>query len=132
MPAAGTSGRADSWFFPPRIHSRARRRTRYYSRTMAGQHETQRIARLTALNDVLARIAALVAPVEARSLGLAAARGRVLAEDVTAGPCPALPMALRDGWAVNSALTLDAGPYAPARLPEATLVDVGEPLPAGA
>jgi molybdopterin biosynthesis enzyme len=40
-------------------------------------------------------------------------------------------MALRDGWAVNSTLTTDAGAYAPAPLPAAVLIDVGEPLPAG-
>ena len=98
---------------------------------MADQHETQRIARLTPLDDVLARIAELVSPVQPRSLGIAAARGRVLAEDVVGGPCPAAAMALRDGWAVNSALTSDAGPYTPAPLPAAVLIDVGEPLPAG-
>src|SRR5215208_4229290 len=99
---------------------------------MADQHETQRIARLTPLDDVLARIAELVSPVQPRSLGIAAARGRVLAEDVVGGPCPAAAMALRDGWASNSALTTDAGPYTPAPLPAAVLIDVGEPLPRGA
>jgi molybdopterin molybdotransferase len=99
---------------------------------MADQHETQRIARLTPLDEVLARITELVSPVPPRSLGVGAAHGRVLAEDVVAGPCPAAAMALRDGWAVNSALTTDAGPYTPAPLPAAVLIDVGEPLPRGA
>jgi molybdopterin biosynthesis enzyme len=98
---------------------------------MADQHEMQWIARLTPLDDVLARITELVSPVQPRPLALAAARARVLAADVVAGPCPAAAMALRDGWAVNSALTTDAGPYAPAPLPVAILIDVGEPLPAG-
>src|SRR4051812_27400707 len=99
---------------------------------MADQHETQRIARLTPLDEVLARITELVCPVLPRSLGLAAARRRVLAENVIAGPCPAAAMALRDGWAINSALTTDAGPYTPAPLPAGVLIDVGEPLPGGA
>jgi molybdopterin biosynthesis enzyme len=99
---------------------------------MADQHETQWIARLTPLDDVLARITELVSPVLPRPLGIAAARGRVLAENVIAGPCPAAAMALRDGWAVDSAMTTDAGAYAPAPLPAAVLIDVGEPLPAGA
>jgi molybdopterin molybdotransferase len=98
---------------------------------MADQHETQQIARLTPLDQALARIEELISPVPPRTLGVAAARGRVLGEDVVAGPCPAAPMALRDGWAVNSALTSDAGPYTPAPLPAAVLIDVGEPLPAG-
>ncbi len=97
---------------------------------MADQHETQWIARLTPLDVVLARIAEVVSPVPPRPLGVAAARGRVLAEDVVAGPCPAAAMALRDGWAVDSTLTTDAGAYAPAPLPAAVLIDVGEPLPA--
>jgi molybdopterin molybdotransferase len=99
---------------------------------MADQHETQWIARLTPLDEVIARITAVVTPAPPRPLGIAAARGRVVAEDVVAGPCPAAAMALRDGWAVNSALTTDAGAYAPAPLPTAFLIDVGELLPAGA
>jgi molybdopterin biosynthesis enzyme len=39
---------------------------------------------------------------------------------------------LRDGWAVNSALTFDASPYAPAPLPSAIRIDAGAPLPDGA
>ena len=99
---------------------------------MADQHEPQWIARLTPLDDVLARITEVVGPVAPRALGVAAARRRVLAEDVVGGPSPAAAIALRDGWAVNSALTIDAGAYAPAPLPAAVLIDVGEPLPAGA
>ncbi len=93
----------------------------------------QRIARLTPVDDVLARVDALVAPVPARRCDLAAALGRTLAEDVvTAAAIPAAARALRDGWAVASDLTADAGAYAPAPLPSASRVDVGEPLPAGA
>ncbi len=94
--------------------------------------ETQRIARLTSLADVLARFGALVEPVAPRSLDVSRARGRTLAEDLVAGPYPAVALALRDGWAVDSAHTSDAGPYAPAPLPAAVLVDVGEELPPGA
>jgi molybdopterin molybdotransferase len=99
---------------------------------MADQHETQWIARLTPLDEVVARITEMVGPVSPRLLGIAAARRRVLAEDVIGGPSPAVAMALRDGWAVNSALTMDAGPYAPCPLPAAVLIDVGEALPADA
>ncbi len=45
---------------------------------------------------------------------------------------PRSALALRDGWAVASDLTTDAGAYAPAPLPAAVRVDVGEPLPPGA
>ncbi len=45
---------------------------------------------------------------------------------------PRVPLALRDGWAVRAELTTDAGSYAPAPLPGATRIDVGEPMPAGA
>jgi molybdopterin biosynthesis enzyme len=93
---------------------------------------TQRIARLTPLDAVLARIDALVGPVAPREVAIGAAVGRVLAEDVRIASRPRVALALRDGWAVNSALTHDAGPYAPARLPSAIRIDAGAPLPAGA
>jgi molybdopterin biosynthesis enzyme len=95
--------------------------------------EIQRIARLTPLADVLARIDALVEPVAAREVDLAAALGRTLAADVTAAARPAMPLVLRDGWAVASQLTTDASDYAPVPLaaPPAG-VDVGDTLPAGA
>ena len=92
----------------------------------------QRIARLTSLAVVLARIDALVPPVAAREVALAAAVGRVLAGDVVAAARPRVALALRDGWAVNSALTQDASPYAPAALPSAIQIEAGVPLPAGA
>jgi molybdopterin molybdotransferase len=93
---------------------------------------TQRIARLTPLVDVLARIDALVGPVASHEVAIGAAVGRVLAEDVMVASRPRVALALRDGWAVNSALTHDAGPYAPAPLPSAIRIDAGAPLPAGA
>jgi molybdopterin biosynthesis enzyme len=93
----------------------------------------QRIDRLTPLADVLARLDALVEPVAPRSAELSAARGRTLAEDVVvASPIPPVARALRDGWAVSSDLTIDASGYAPAPLPFALRLEVGEPLPDGA
>ncbi len=92
----------------------------------------QRIDRLTPLDDVLARIDALVAPVESRERAVADAIGQVLAGDVAAGPHPRAPLALRDGWAVRADLTSDASSYAPAPLPAAARIDAGELVPAGA
>jgi molybdopterin molybdotransferase len=96
------------------------------------QEPTQRIVRLTPLDAVLARIDALVQPVVAREVATAAAVGRVLAGDVVVAARPRVPLALRDGWAVDSALTRDASPYAPAPLPSAIPLEAGSPLPAGA
>jgi len=64
----------------------------------------QRIVRLTPLDDVLARIDALVKPVEARATAsLTDALGRTLADDIViAAPIPPAALALRDGWAVRS------------------------------
>jgi molybdopterin molybdotransferase len=93
----------------------------------------QRIARLAPLADVLARIDEGVKPVAAQRGDLAAAAGRILAEDIVLrAPLPAAARALRDGWAVASDLTADAGAYAPAPLPAAVRVDVGEVLPPAA
>jgi molybdopterin molybdotransferase len=93
----------------------------------------QRIAKLTPLGDVLVRVDALVKSVAPRRADLSAAVGRILAEDVVIpGPLPATAVALRDGWAVRSELTADAGGYAPAPLASAVRIDVGQPLPADA
>jgi molybdopterin molybdotransferase len=92
----------------------------------------QRIARLTPLEAVLARIDALVSPVAPREATIAAAVGRVVAGDVMVAARPPAALALRDGWAVSAALTQDANPYAPAALPAAIRIDAGVPLPAGA
>jgi molybdopterin biosynthesis enzyme len=93
----------------------------------------QRIARLTPVADVLARLDALVKPVTPRSAEPSAALGHALAEDIViAAPIPAAARALRDGWAVPSHLTTDASGYAPAPLPFAVRIDVGEPLPSDA
>ena len=61
----------------------------------------QRIARLTPLDDVLARIRARVNPVAPRrTSNLAAALNHTLAGDITVEqPIPKAALALRDGWA---------------------------------
>ena len=95
--------------------------------------DLQRIDRLTPLADVLALIEARVAPVAARSSEPQAALGRILAEDVIIETSlPRTALALRDGWAVRSDLTADAGPYAPMPLAAAKRIETGEPLPRGA
>src|ERR1700758_546827 len=97
--------------------------------TMVEPDRRQRIARLTPLADVLARLDALVRPVAPRTAELAAALGQTLAKDVIIhAPVPATARALRDGWAVSSDLTTDASAYAPAPLPPAVWGDGGQPL----
>jgi molybdopterin molybdotransferase len=93
----------------------------------------QRIARLTPLAGVLARIDALVTPVEPREIEAAAARGCVLAADVVAATgLPVSALALRDGFAVSGEETADAGGYAAVMLADPPArVDVGDPLPRG-
>jgi molybdopterin molybdotransferase len=99
---------------------------------MAEPDIPQRIARLTPLADVLLRLEALVGPVSPQASELSTALGATLAEDVlSAVELPAVARALRDGWAVPSDLTNDAGGYAPAPLPAAHRVNAGEPLPPG-
>jgi molybdopterin molybdotransferase len=92
----------------------------------------QRIARLTPLADVLARIDVLVKPVAPRVVPVGEAVGRILAGDAIAGPRPLVALALRDGWAVDSGQTTDASSYAPAPLAPVTRIDCGEPMPPGA
>jgi molybdopterin molybdotransferase len=91
----------------------------------------QRIARLTPLDDVLARIRARVKPVAPRHTGdLAAAINYTLADDIAIEqPIPKTAVALRDGWALRSELTTDASSYAPAPIAAAVRIDTGEPLP---
>src|SRR3954453_1041547 len=89
----------------------------------------QRIARVPPLSDLLARLDALVRPVAPRASDLAGALGSTLAEDVVANARgPATARTLRDGWAVRADQTTDAGTYAPAPLPAAARIDVGQPL----
>src|SRR5262245_12167640 len=99
---------------------------------MVGSSQNQRIARLMPLNDVLSRIDSRAAPVAPREIDVRAALGRTLAADVVASVQPEAALALRDGWAVPADATADAGSYAPAPLPSAVRVDVGEALPPSA
>lgn len=92
----------------------------------------QRIARLTPLVEVLARIDTLVQATVPHQIELRFAAGRVLASQATVAPRPPRPIALRDGWAVDSSLTAGAGPHAPAPDVGAVRIDAGQVLPAGA
>jgi molybdopterin biosynthesis enzyme len=98
---------------------------------VAYSEPAQRIGKLTPLADALAAVDALVRPVEPREADIGAALGRTLAVDaVVPGARPPAALALRDGWAVKSEETNDAGSYAPAvlsALPQR--VDAGQPLP---
>ena len=101
---------------------------------MVADSETQRIARLTPLADVLTSFDLSVGPVAPRRETVAQAVGLTLAADaVAAADHPQAALALRDGFAVRSELTLDASSYAPAPLsPPPLRVDAGEPMPPGA
>ncbi|MBV8745585.1 MAG: molybdopterin-binding protein [Xanthobacteraceae bacterium] len=92
----------------------------------------QRIERLTPLADVVAVIDAQVTSIAPRDIDLTAGLGRVLARDIQAGRRPPVALALRDGYALRSEETTDAGSFAPAPLSLAMRVEVGEPLPPGA
>lgn len=92
----------------------------------------QRIARLTPLQAVLARIDAQVEPVKPQRWDVAATLGYTLAEDVVASQRPAYPIALRDGFAVAANTIADAGAYTPMALPSPIRrIDVGQPMPEG-
>src|SRR5690349_8693103 len=95
---------------------------------------TQQLTRLAPLHEAFACIDALAGPVPARKVDVVNAARHVLAADVTAAaPLPPRPLALCDGWAVESQRVSDAGPYAPIPLePPPTWVDAGAPLPDGA
>jgi molybdopterin molybdotransferase len=98
---------------------------------VAPLEDRQRIDRLTPLDEVLARVANLVAPVVPCEVRTAAAWGATLAEDIVAGERPATALALIDGWAVRADATIDASSYAPAILADARAVDAGEAMPPG-
>jgi molybdopterin biosynthesis enzyme len=88
---------------------------------MVDADKPQRIERLMPLTDALACIDRRVAPV-----------GRARPGIVTAAAAhPPAAIALRDGVAVRAEATLDASSYAPIPV-EATLVETGDLLPAGA
>ncbi len=99
----------------------------------AASDTTQNITRLTPLAEVLALIEQEVKPVTPRTLDVGAAGGRTLATDAAAPARPSAALALIDGWALAADLTLDAGGYAPALLPEPPQrVEAGQPVPIGA
>lgn len=91
----------------------------------------QRIARLTPWSAALAAIDALARPVTVREVAVGDALACVLAQDVLASvTLPAVPVAVRDGWAVEAAAIADAGPYAPVLLAAMPVrVDAGDALP---
>jgi molybdopterin molybdotransferase len=102
---------------------------------MQGHPEAgQRIARLIPLAGALSMIEALVRPVEPWETDIDAGLGRTLAADaIPLAMQPAVALALRDGWAVRSDETTDAGPYAPALLSALpSLIEIGQRLPPGA
>ncbi|MEA2977347.1 MAG: molybdopterin molybdotransferase, partial [Alphaproteobacteria bacterium] len=98
---------------------------------VAEYQQSQRITRLTPLADALAAVDALVRPVEPRETDVDKAVGRILAADAVApGTRPATALALRDGWAVKSEETTDAGSYAPAVLAFPPVrIETGDILP---
>jgi molybdopterin biosynthesis enzyme len=99
---------------------------------MANEHDPQQLTRLTPLAEVTARIDALVKPIAPRRIAIAAAVGRVLAEDVVAAAAvPAGARALRDGFAVAAEALSDASSYAPVQLAPTQRVDAGDAMPAG-
>jgi molybdopterin biosynthesis enzyme len=79
---------------------------------------------------VLASFDLSVGPVEPREEAVANALGCTLAADaVVAAGHPKTALALRDGYAVQSDLTIDASAYAPAPLSsDTTRIDTGEAL----
>jgi molybdopterin molybdotransferase len=84
-----------------------------------------------ALTDALACIVDRVSAVAPQAVPAAEAHGRTLAVDVIAADLrPSAALALRDGWAVRSEETLDAGSYGAAKLSAHLAVEVGDPLPA--
>ena len=98
----------------------------------AASDPIQTITRLTPLADVLAAVDLDVKAVVPRSLGVAAAAGRVLAADAVAPARPSMPLALLDGWALKADDTLGAGGYAPVvlmNLPQR--VEAGQAMPVG-
>jgi molybdopterin biosynthesis enzyme len=89
----------------------------------------QRIELLTPLDDVLLRIGERIHPLPMREMPAAFALGLTLAQDViSAGPRPAVPLALIDGWAVHAEATTGADSHAAAVLSGIYEVAAGEPL----
>lgn len=97
------------------------------------RHRDQRITRLAPLADVLSFLHVKVKRVAARRMDVAAAAGRILAQDVTAPQeMPSQAIALRDGYALRAETTADASPYGPAPLPaRPARLNTGSALPEG-
>jgi len=73
---------------------------------------------LQPVESYLAEIIAAIRPLPPRELGLEAADGAVLAEDVTAAwPLPPFDNSAMDGYAVHAADTAAATPERPVTLP---------------
>ncbi len=81
---------------------------------------------------MLSRIDTQVASIAPRERAIGEAVGRVLATDIRGTAHPPVALALRDGYAVRSEETSDAGSYAPAPLSLARRVEVGDPIPGAA
>ena len=100
---------------------------------MVDDSSIQRITRLTPLAEVLALIDARVHAVKPQQGAVEVDHGYTLAEDIIAATCPLRPIALRDGYAVDSNTVADAGAYAPIPLASPPhRIEVGRPLPDGA
>lgn len=99
---------------------------------MVSERDSQWIARLTPVDEVLAAIDRLVAPIAPRAVEVAAATSCVLAEDVAAAADrPHTACALRDGFAVDAEAVADASSYGPVPLTSSPVrVDIGDALPA--
>lgn len=91
------------------------------------------ITRLIPLGEVLARIDALVSALAPGEVEVGRALGDVLAADVVASAdAPAMPRALREGWAVRADDLAEASSHAALPLVEKPVwVDAGDPLPPG-
>jgi molybdopterin molybdotransferase len=92
----------------------------------------QRITSLTSIATIISAFDSFIEPVVSRTIAAHAAGLKTLAADVIASAdVPLCATALHDGWAINSELTLDAGPYAPVLLSVSPKwVDAGETMPA--
>jgi molybdopterin molybdotransferase len=92
--------------------------------------ERQRIAHLTPLETALRRVEARVSPVAALVAPYGDLLGATVAHDLMVDALrPSRPTALIDGFAVRAEWTADAGPYAPALLPQTIEIDAGGVLP---
>ena len=92
----------------------------------------QRISRLTPRGAVLVLIGERVKAMQPQVVAVTGALNAVLAKDIVPSALPPRAIALRDGFPVKAESIADAGPYAPAILPNVRPIDLGEALPEGA